>query len=249
VSVYEYVGDELALFARAHNWKRYLRAQIAPFLRGRVLEVGAGLGATTQALLQPGVAEWVGLEPDERLARSLRQKIDAGVLPPSCRVVVGTLDGYRETGFDAILYIDVLEHIERDDLEIARAADRLVAGGHLVVLSPAHPFLFSPFDRAIGHYRRYTKRMLAALTPASLDLVRLRYLDAVGFAASAANRWLLRAAMPTERQIRFWDRLMVPASRVLDPLGAHRFGKSVLAVGQRAARDGGSGRAAATPHP
>jgi hypothetical protein len=43
---YAYVGSELHLFRGAHNWKRYIRANVSPFIRGDVLEVGAELGAT-----------------------------------------------------------------------------------------------------------------------------------------------------------------------------------------------------------
>jgi hypothetical protein len=56
------------------------------------------------------------------------------------------------------------------------------------------------------------------------------YLDAVGMAASMANRLLLRASMPTQGQILFWDRVLVPASRVIDPLLARSVGKSVVAI-------------------
>ena len=60
------------------------------------------------------------------------------------------------------------------------------------------------------------------------------YLDSAGMLASAANRMLLKSAMPTERQILTWDRLLVPASRAIDPLFAGRVGKSVLGVWRRA---------------
>jgi len=43
VSEYRYPGAELEVFARARNWKSYLRARVGPYLRGNVLEVGAAL--------------------------------------------------------------------------------------------------------------------------------------------------------------------------------------------------------------
>jgi len=129
-----------------------------------------------------------------------------------------------------LLYIDVLEHIEDDAGELARAGEFLRPGGHVVVLSPAHPWLYSPFDRAIGHHRRYTRTTLRALTPTGLDLVRLSYLDAVGLIASAGNRLLLRSAMPSPAQVAVWDRYMVRLSRVVDPLIGFSAGKSVLGV-------------------
>jgi SAM-dependent methyltransferase len=232
---FTYVGDELRLFAAASNWKQYLHRQLLPYTRGEVLEVGAGLGATTLALIHDGAARWVCLEPDARLAGQLEQRIRAGELPSRCEVVVGTLDSYVGDAFDAVLYIDVLEHIEADAAELERAAARVRTGGHLIVLSPAHQWLFSPFDEAIGHFRRYTKATLRALTPGGMRLVRLRYLDSVGLLASAANRALLRSAMPNAAQIRFWDGAMVPLSRFADRLAGYRIGKSVLAIWQREA--------------
>ena len=50
MSDYDYVGTELDLFADARRWKCYLRRVIAPYLGPEVLEVGAGIGATTAAL-------------------------------------------------------------------------------------------------------------------------------------------------------------------------------------------------------
>jgi hypothetical protein len=150
-------------------------------------------------------------------------------------VQIGTTqDVNPRSRFDTILYIDVLEHIEDDRGEMARAAKLLAPRGTLIVLSPAFQQLFSEFDRSVGHYRRYTRASLAAVMPASLRKVRMRYLDCVGFMASVANRAMLRQAMPTRRQIAVWDRLMIPASRVLDPLLAHSFGRSILAVYERA---------------
>ena len=43
-------------------------------------------------------------------------------------------------------------------MELARVAAAAEAGRPVVVLSPAHQWLYTPFDRAIGHFRRYTRR-------------------------------------------------------------------------------------------
>jgi SAM-dependent methyltransferase len=229
-SQFKYAGSELELFEKARNWKAYWRAQIAEFVRGEVLEVGAGIGANTLALASLAHERWTCLEPDAALAARIE-------LPPGGRhrVATGTIDDLPpdaniDAKFDAILYIDVLEHIEDDRGEMARAAARLEPGGVLIVLAPAHPFLFTPFDRAIGHFRRYTRASLLQAAPATLSLEKLIYLDAAGMLASAANRVLLRRAMPTERQILTWDRLLVPISRLMDPCFAGRVGKSVLGI-------------------
>lgn len=224
-----YVGNELELFAHARNWKSYWSGLLQSYLRGDVLEVGAGLGANTRLLHSAAfVRRWVALEPDARLLDQLRS---AGL--PKVEPRLGTLANLDATElFDAMLYIDVLEHIEDDVAELRRAASHLRDGGRLVVLSPAHPWLFSPFDAAIGHHRRYTRQSLKAAGEAAggLRLERLDYLDCFGLLTSAANRLLLRQSLPTLRQILFWDRFFVPLSRVVDPLLLRRAGKSVLAV-------------------
>ncbi len=222
-----YVGSELALFKKAKNWKAYWRDQIAAYVRGEVLEVGAGIGANTELLAGRGFSSWTCLEPDAALAGDIE-------LPDGrYRRAVGTIqDLPAHERFDSILYIDVLEHIEDDQAELILAADRLKPGGSLIVLSPAHPFLFTEFDRAIGHYRRYTRSSLRALKPPALWERKMIYLDSAGMLASAGNRLLLKSAMPTEQQILAWDRLLVPASRVIDGFFARRVGKTVLGVWQ-----------------
>jgi hypothetical protein len=106
----------------------------------------------------------------------------------------------------------------------------------VVVLAPAHQSLYSPFDRAIGHFRRYDRASLAAAAEPvrELALERLFYLDGAGLIASLANRVLLRQSSPSLAQIRTWDRVLVPASRVLDVLAFHRIGKSIVGVWRRA---------------
>ena len=72
-----YVGGELDLFALAKNWKTYVRTQIADYIRGDVLEVGAGIGGTTVALHDGTARHWVCLEPDATLAARLLERLSA----------------------------------------------------------------------------------------------------------------------------------------------------------------------------
>jgi len=221
-----YQGTELELFATARNWKSYVAASLRPYIRGRVLDVGAGIGGNIPYLINPSVTDWVALEPDPRLAATIETTACAGR-----DVIVGTIETVpAETKFDTILYMDVLEHIADDRHEIEAAARLLAPGGCIVVLAPAHQFLFSPFDTAVGHYRRYNLKQLGALRPARATTEVCRFMDCVGFLASMANRVVLRESDPTVRQIAVWDRLMVRASRVLDPCFNYRLGKSALVV-------------------
>lgn len=229
-----YQGAELDLFSAAANWKAYFSTVLAPFIGARVLEVGAGLGGNIPYLCRNTVREWTSLEPDPDLARRIADRKSSGALPAKCRVIAGTiaqLDAAAQ--FDTILYIDVLEHIADDRTELARAAQHLAPGGNLVVLAPAHQFLFSPFDTAVGHFRRYSRDTLIALAPPDCRLRNNLMLDSAGLLASLANRLLLRSDMPSPRQIAFWDGVLVPVSRLLDAATGRMLGKSVVAVWSR----------------
>ena len=230
----DYIGDELELFEIATTWKAYFARHLAPFISGDVAEVGAGLGGTTRLLCTGSETSWTALEPDADLCSDISRKLAAGALPKTVTPIVATLaDLEPEVLFDTILYIDVLEHIEQDKAEVERAAAHLKPGGHLIVLAPAHQSLYTPFDKAIGHFRRYTKSSLLALEPSGLQVHKAFYLDSVGMLASLANKLLLKQAQPKRSQIRFWDRVLVPASKLFDVLTVKALGKTVIAIWQK----------------
>ncbi len=100
-----------------------------------------------------------------------------------------------------------------------------------MVLCPAHNFLYSRFDKAIGHFRRYNKRMYRELS--NQPPLKLEYLDCVGVMASMMNKLLLMQSYPSEKQVKLWDRLFVRMSIVLDPLSFRMIGKSLLGVWEK----------------
>lgn len=227
---YSYIGSELDLFREAKNWKDYYYRMIRRHLGAEVLEVGAGIGGTTKVLCRQRHDRWVCLEPDPRLVNLLKAEPDLSAV---CEIRQGSLaELSAEECFDAILYIDVLEHIEDDRVEVQRATTHLKPGGVIIVLAPAHQWLFSPFDQSIGHYRRYNRSMLRTLTPEGLKTVSLKYLDSVGLLASLSNRFL-KQRMPTLGQIKVWDTWMVPISKVIDPILQYTIGKSILGIWQK----------------
>lgn len=227
-----YPGNELELCAAADHWRHYWSSLIQTFIGERVLEVGAGIGSVTR-LLAAEHADWTALEPDPDLARQVsawaRQGAYGGVT--SITGVLASLPADQH--FDTILYIDVLEHIDNDRKEVEDAYARLSPGGNLIILVPAHNSLYTPFDKAIGHFRRYNRRQIEALKPSEAIQVKNVYLDCLGMAASMMNKFILRASMPSSSQIRFWDQIVVPLSRQLDPLLGHNIGKTLLTVWSR----------------
>src|SRR5688500_4284746 len=156
---FTYQGKELELFQSATNWKKYFSRVIVPFIQGKVIEVGAGIGSNIVFLNNSTAEKWLLLEPDKQLSSALTLLKSEGKLPANCEIQTNTISNLHEN-FDTIIYIDVLEHIQNDGEELRKAADLLDPGGHIIVLSPAFQHLFSPFDKAIGHFRRYNRTMM-----------------------------------------------------------------------------------------
>lgn len=226
-----YPGEELHLFEKALHWKKYFSSFILPYINDYVLEAGAGLGANTVFLNTGHSQRWLLLEPDMNMKEMLQSKLADGLLPANCKVAAGTIQELNpQEKFDSIIYIDVLEHIKEDGKEMQLAAELLVPGGHLIVLSPAFDLLFSRFDKEIGHYRRYTKSSLQQIIPRHLLPVHILYLDSIGFFLSLMNRWLLHQKYPTARQVNFWDRYIMFFSRIADKIVYYSFGKTILGV-------------------
>lgn len=231
---FSYIGTELEVFNHATQWKEYYASQLRPFLGEEVLEVGAGIGGTTKILCGENQKRWVCLEPDDTLSNQIKERIGSGELPAKCEVTTKTLQQLEpEQKFDSIIYIDVLEHIENDKEETLAAAAHLKKGGYLIILSPAHQWLYTPFDKAIGHFRRYNKKTLNEALPSELKRVRLIYLDSLGLFASLGNKLILHSSKPSYQQIQFWDKKIVPLSRISDRLLGFSAGKSILGVWQK----------------
>ena len=229
---FAYPGRELDTFAQARNWRKYWATVLRSYIAGDVLEVGAEIGANTAHIHHSQVRSIHCVEPDPDLAMQLRSAVRG---TPGVTVSIGTICSVAGRLFDTILYIDVLEHIEDDKAEVARAARLLRPGGRLIVLAPAYQALYSPFDEAIGHHRRYGRRTLIACSPPTCRLEKADYLDCVGLIASGVNTAVLKQSVPALWQMMLWDKYMIPVSRVLDPLLGNRVGKSVVAVWVRAA--------------
>ncbi|HNW96932.1 MAG TPA: methyltransferase domain-containing protein [Bacteroidales bacterium] len=229
--LFDYKGKELGLFGKAINWKSYWSCKVKKYLGNKVLEVGAGMGNNVQFLVNEDILEYTCIEPDFELSEIIKKKIYNNELPSFCKSLNGTIQDLKEDQFFAsILYFDVLEHIENDHEEIQKAALHLKPDGFLIILVPAHQYLYSPFDKQIGHYRRYNKQRLKKIIPDKWEVVEIKYMDSMGFLLSMVNHTFLKQKYPTQKQIIFWDKIVVPMSKIIDKVVFYKFGKSLLII-------------------
>ena len=226
----EYQRRDLLILRSAPKYRAYLGSLCEPYVRDRrVLEVGAGLGDLGRHLLQYDPASLTLIEPGEEcfaeLARLAEPRIE--VTQRFSHEMARDHPGR----WDTVIYSNVLEHIEDDAAELQTAARTLSARGHLLIIVPAHPLLFSPIDRKLQHFRRYSRAGFLALVRrvGSFEVERCLYINKLGVAGWLLNK-LRGRDVQSERLFRLFDRWLLPLSRRLDKLAPHSFGLSLFAV-------------------
>ena len=228
-----YSGNELEALAGATNYYDAIVRHFDGMLGGRVVEVGAGIGTSAEHILRRGRPdELVLIEPAENNFPVVagRFRGDARV-----RVLYGYLEQFAETlSADAVVAVNVLEHVA-DDVRFLLAARRVLSpGGRVLLAVPAMPSLFGSLDRAFAHHRRYTKAVLAArLAEAGFRNARLRWFNLPGVAAWFAAARLLGQRTIHPAAMGLYDRLIIPWVARLERRWEPPAGQSLIAVAER----------------
>ncbi len=133
-----------------------------------VLEIGAGTGNVSKALIESGYNVSVGEMHLNGLQHARRYGIK------NC-YQFDLFDPPFAEHFDVIGMFDVLEHLENDLLSLQHVLTMLKDGGRLVLTVPAFNFLWSR-DDAYGHKRRYTiKSLKNVIKRSGFKILHARY--------------------------------------------------------------------------
>jgi SAM-dependent methyltransferase len=151
----------------------------------------------------------------------------------------------RET-YDYLVIFDVLEHIQEPVPFLEAALHSLKPGGIVFINVPALPSLFSRYDVAAGHFRRYTRSALAdELQRAGIEITETRYWGLSLVLIVALRKQLIRWLASDQRVIEIGFRPPHPAISTvftalmtgeLACLSRPPFGSSVLAIGRKPAK-------------
>jgi SAM-dependent methyltransferase len=220
---------EFAALNEARNYREALIREFGPALRGDVIEIGAGIGQITGLLRQlPQVSRLLSIEPEAAFAARFR------AAHPKSELVEGTIEHVPAGAeWDGILSINVLEHIDDDETELAACAKLLSARhGALCLFVPARPEIYAPIDKDFGHFRRYTRPELRRkLKAAGFAVERLSYFNCVGYFAWWFNFCLLKKREFEVAKVRAFDRLIFPVVHALESSVIRPpFGQSLLAI-------------------
>lgn len=215
------------MLKEARNYNRWLVDQVVaakPPQAAEIIDLGAGRGTFSEALRERGW-EVTCVEPDPENQVMLRDKRF---------LVQGGMEERDPESCDFVYTLNVLEHVPDDEGLIRIVFSRLRNGSRFFIFVPAFPILWSPLDDHVEHQRRYRRApMVAMLRRAGFIVERARYADCLGFFAALLFGRSAEAKI-TPRGIWFYDRLLFPVSRFLDPIFGHFFGKNLAVLCRKA---------------
>jgi 2-polyprenyl-3-methyl-5-hydroxy-6-metoxy-1,4-benzoquinol methylase len=181
-------------FVARHRIVLYLLSAYLPpksGIRYNVADLGCGCGMMLHRLGEKYDA--IGIDGSRRaIDFALQRGVTAkyGALPDDVPLA--------RQSYDAVLMLDVLEHLKSDRASVEVAASLLKPGGIVICTAPAHMWLWTEFDEDHHHFRRYSKQQFRSLfDQASFRLELLSHLNAILFAPAAL--WRILATKVFER--------------------------------------------------
>jgi len=241
---YESLICDLEVLAGMTNYHGWILDEISPYLGSRLAEIGAGIGTVTAMLALTHLtahpsARLEAFEPSgpfwERLHMALEQAHHDLIRTDRLRITKGYFHPLPQH-YDTIIMINVLEHIQDDQEAVRTAYQSLSPGGTFIVYSPALAWLYSPQDKAVGHYRRYTLGPLQQLFgQEGFTVIRAKHMDCMGVLPWYLLNVVGGATTINPHLAHVYDRWVVPITRWLERLWPPRIGKNVLIVGRKPA--------------
>ncbi len=160
--IYKDEGAEtLHALSGAPRFNKWMADTIAPYVGERVLEIGAGIGNLTRALI-PRRPAYVATDIDaEHLARlATRFQHRPNLRIRYCDLAEPKDFAGLECSMDSVVCLNVLEHVEDDMTGLQNILSVLKPGGRAIVLVPHGQAVFGTLDVALGHFRRYSHEEL-----------------------------------------------------------------------------------------
>ena len=168
--------DQLYRKEKNHWWFSCRRRLAVAMLRrfgaktpGRILDMGCGTGATLDELRPLGTV--FGLDIS---ATALHYCMSRN----HTRLTLGVGESlpYRESTFDGVVSLDVIEHIEQDAVALQNLYRICAPHGLIVITVPATPWLWTTRDDRLLHKRRYTStELISKARAAGFEVVKCSY--------------------------------------------------------------------------
>lgn len=227
---FKYSGSELDSLAEAKNYYAWVLRQFESYIGPRMIEVGAGIGTFSEFVLSvPRVEHLVAIEPADNTFPHLDSRFKGN---PRVDVRKGYLSDHSDSlSGDALVAVNVLEHVPDDAAFLRDALQSVRPGGHLLLFVPALPGIFGTLDVAFEHHRRYTRTTLrTAIEAAGWKPLRVSYMNMPGIVAWFTAGRILRKTSIAAGDAKAYDRLVVPWLSRLESIIEPPIGANLLAV-------------------
>lgn len=228
-----YAGDDLKALEDLPNYQNWIMDSFRPYLNGRAVDIGAGVGTFSQ-IIALQVDKMDVVEPASNLIPLLKDNLDGIVDNIYNLSIEKWLENTESKSYNCVIMINVLEHIDDDKNVLNEIYSRLSPGGVLLLFVPALKNLFSPIDSLLGHYRRYSRSdLLEKVHNAGFSIVECAYRDFLG----SFLWWIVYRRLGRKRfnplAARFYDFVGIPLTRLIEKVVTVPFGKNLILIARR----------------
>lgn len=230
--------ETLDVIAEADNFNRWMFKTIFPFSKGKILEIGSGLGNISHYFLQEGCGIMLTDSRNE-YCLALREKFEAFPNLLGVKIidlVHPTFDKEYSAylnSFDTVFALNVVEHIENDEIAIENCKKLLKRNGNLIILVPSYNRLYNKFDEELGHFRRYNRQSLSKLfIKNDFKILHTQYFNSIGILGWFFSGKILKKEIIPASQMKLYNKL-VPIWKIIDKLSFNRVGLSTIVIGKK----------------
>lgn len=221
-----YDGWELDSFDDAHNFRKFQIQKIKKYIKKKqILDVGSGTGGLINYYLKE-TNKVSAIEPAIKLKKILETKFKNKI-----KIYLDKKNLKKK--YDTVLYMDVIEHIKEYNNEIYKIKKYLKKNGYIIINVPAFNFLFTNFDKNVGHIKRFYKKDIYELSKSqNLKIEKIEYYDSIGFFLILISKFIFNKNLKVsniKNNINIWNNL-IPVSKFFDKIFFNSIGKSLICV-------------------
>jgi glycosyltransferase involved in cell wall biosynthesis len=206
----------LGRIARAPRFNAWMADVVRPLCGTKVLEIGSGTGNLTRRLVPRDA--YVASDVNPLYLETLRNLTEDRPYLDVTLTDVTRAESFPELpgGFDTVVCLNVLEHVDDDQAALENIRRVLAPDGRALVLVPQGPQLFGTLDEILGHKRRYTEATLRRVAlDAGFEVERILHFNRIGTPAWWLNGKVLRRRHFGLVQIAMLN-LLTPLFRLVD---------------------------------
>ena len=223
--------------SRAKNYFQWIVSEIEPYLGKHILDIGSGHGIHLEYIL-PHHPHLSAIDLSFGSVQGLRQKFCAYPNFEARQAdfeLASDLESLVNRRFDTIICLNVLEHFQNDMSTLKRIHEILrQQRGVVLLMVPAHQWLYGSMDRQAGHFRRYTSTSLRSkLEQAGFEILRMFHFNSFGVLPWFVNNRILKKELNgggVGLQIKIFDTYIVPVIRRLETRIKFPVGQSIITV-------------------